>query len=123
MAKREGNRFVFAEVGKPIPGEHALDANDQAGAIGGDGAAKGIGVRGQIAGENGGALLIEDMGEHTPCVQVDAAIECVRLVVEAHGYSLRRMSRVDPASWLPARRCRLKDPRRTIASALSPFYL
>src|SRR4051794_28998048 len=29
------------------------------------------------------------------------------------GTSLRRMSRAEPASWLSARRCRLKDPRWT----------
>jgi glycine cleavage system aminomethyltransferase T len=50
--------------------------------------------------EAGLALGVENVDEHASCVQIDAGVECVRLVVEAHGYSLRRMSRAEPASWL-----------------------
>ena len=37
-----------------------------------------------------GAELIDDVREHAPCVQIDAGIECVRLLVEAHGYLLEK---------------------------------
>ena len=76
---------VFAEVGEPIPGKHALAADDQAGTIRRDGVAKGVGAGGQIGFEDGLAIVVEDVREHAPCVKIDAGVECVRLVVEAHG--------------------------------------
>ena len=90
VAQREGDRFVFAEVGEPIPGEHALDADDQAGAVRRDGVQENLGARRQIAFEDGGTGVIENVREHTSCVQIDAGIECVRLFVEAHGYLLEK---------------------------------
>jgi len=80
MTKREGDRFVFAEVGEPIPGEHARRRDHQnRRRYGGDGVQESVGVGWQIAFEDGGAGMIEDVGEHASCVQIDAGIECVRL--------------------------------------------
>ena len=75
MAEREGDRFAFAEIGEPIPGEHALDAYHQAGAERRNGVAKGVGAGRQIAFEDGLAGMIENVREHVPCVQIDAGIE------------------------------------------------
>ena len=116
MSEREGDRFVFTQIGEPIPGEHAFAADDQALAKRRHGVEEHLGVGGQIAGEDGGAAVVEDVGEHAPGVQIDAAVECVGLVVKTHDDLLespRGMSRVEPASWLSADTCRLKDPRRT----------
>jgi hypothetical protein len=93
VAEGEGDFVVFAKVGGPIPGEHALATDNKARAIRRDGVAKGVRTGGQIGFADGLAIVIEDVGEHASCVEIDAGVECVRLFVEAHGYSLRRMSR------------------------------
>ncbi len=85
VAEREGDLVVLAEIGEPIPREHALATDDQARAIGCDGVAKSVGVGGQIGFEDGRALRIEDVREHASCMEIDAGVECVRMVVEAHG--------------------------------------
>ena len=116
VAERERDRLVLAQIGEPIPGEHTFAADDQAGAKGRDSAQERLGPCRQIAGEHGAAGVVEHVGEHAPGVQINAAVKCVGAVVETHGYLLespRGMSRVDPASWLPAHRRRLKDPRWT----------
>ena len=46
--------------------------------------------RGMFPCSDGGALAIENVREHTSCMQIDASIECVRLLVEAHGYVLEK---------------------------------
>ena len=53
VAEREGDRVVFAEIGEPIPGEHALAADDQPGAIRRDGIEERLGAGGQIGFEDG----------------------------------------------------------------------
>jgi len=85
VAKREGDLVIFAKIGEPIPGEHALAADDEARAIRRDGVAKGVGTGGQIGFEDGVAIVVEDVGEHASCVQIDTTVECVGMVVEAHG--------------------------------------
>ena len=45
---------------------------------------------------------IEDVGVHVSCVQIDAAVESVLLVVQTHGIlAFVVLGRPDPASWLP----------------------
>ena len=97
---------VFAEVGEPIPREHALAADDQAGTIRRNGVAKSVGAGGQIGFEDGLAIVIKDVGEHASCVKIDAGVECVGMVVEAHGELLEKGEPSEPASWLrcPERR-------------------
>ena len=53
VAEHEGDRLVLAEVGEPVPGEHALAADDEAVAEGRDGVEEGVGAGGQIAFEDG----------------------------------------------------------------------
>ena len=45
-----------------------------------DGVAKGIGFGGQIGFEDGVAIVVKNVGEHASCVQIDAGVECVRLM-------------------------------------------
>jgi hypothetical protein len=50
--------------------------------------------------------------EHASCVQIDAGIKLVRLVVVRHGWPPCEVTgRPDPASWLPAHTRWLKLPR------------
>ncbi len=70
-------RLAFAQVGEPVPGEHALDADDEAVAEGLDGVEEGVGRGGQVLLEDGLARVVEDVDEHGSGVQIDAAVELV----------------------------------------------
>ena len=74
MAEHEGDLVILAQIGQPVPGKHALAADDQALAIGLDRFEESVGASGQVAFENGLAFVVEDVGEYVSCVQVDAAI-------------------------------------------------
>ena len=89
VAEDEGNAVLVAQVGEPVPGEHAFDGHGQAVTVGRDGVEEGTGVGGIVFVQNGLAGGIEDAQVHTSGVQIDAAIESVRLLferlfVEAH---------------------------------------
>ena len=84
VAQREGDGVVFAKVGEPVPGEHALAADDQAGAIRRDGVEKGLRLGGQVALQDGLAVRVEHVGVQASGMEIDAAVECVGGVVEAH---------------------------------------
>ena len=74
VSEREGDGVIFARIGEPIPGEHAFAADDQSLAKGLDGVEEDVGIGEQVFLEDGFAVLIEDVGEHTSCMQVNAAI-------------------------------------------------
>src|SRR5262249_55904303 len=84
VAQHEGDLFLLAQVGKPVPGEHALAGDDHVVAEGGEGATDGLGGRRDGAAEGDGAGGIEDADGEGPGVEVDAAVESVLLVVESH---------------------------------------
>jgi hypothetical protein len=112
MAEREPDRVILAQIGEPVPGEHAFAADDEPRAKGRHGVEEGVGASGQIAFENGLAGVIEDVGEHGSCVQVDAGVECVRGFVEAHGsFSLGGWAESSPLRGWRNPEFRLKDPR------------
>ena len=60
----KGMLVVLAQIGEPVPGEHALAADDQALRNGCNGLEEGFGPGRQIAFEDGLALVVEDVGEH-----------------------------------------------------------
>src|SRR5262245_29999685 len=112
VAEDEVDLLRSAEVGEPVPGEHALTADDQAVAKRGqrvEHCRRGRGHRG-LADEGAGA--VEDAQREGPGVQVNATVESVRLVVKAH-HGLRWGG---PACRAPivvdAAQPRLKIPRR-----------
>ena len=78
-----------AQDGEPVPGEHALAPDDEVLAVRLDGPEEGGGVGGQVLLEDGPALVVEDVGEQAPGVEIDAAVESVGLVVD-HVSSPRR---------------------------------
>ena len=81
----KGIVLVLAQIGEPVPGEHALDADDQAVAEGRDGVRGRRRAGGEVLVEDDVAVVVEDADVHGSGVQIDAAVESVLLVVEAHG--------------------------------------
>jgi hypothetical protein len=81
VAQREGDALVFAQVGQPVPGEHALDADDEVLAVRLDGVEELVGAGGQVLGEDGLALVVENVDVHGSGVQIDAAVKSVRVGV------------------------------------------
>jgi len=84
VAEDEGDAVLGTEVGEPIPGEHAFDGDDETVAIRSDGIEEGAGLSGKLAVQERLTGVIEDAQVHGPCVQIDAAVESVRLDVKAH---------------------------------------
>ena len=76
--------MVLAQVGQPVPGEHALGADDQAVAEGLHGVEEGMRVGRQVLLKGGLALVVEDVGEHASGVQIDAGVKSVLTGVAAH---------------------------------------
>ena len=66
VAQDERNLVLQAEVRDPVPGEHALDADNQVLAKGRDGAKKNIWTARQVAVKDDGAGLIQDAQVHAP---------------------------------------------------------
>jgi hypothetical protein len=85
VADDEGDLLLVAQVGEPVAGEQAFDADDDVWAEGGDGSEESVGMAREVAIEDDGALGVEDTQVHGPGVQVDAGVESVLSVVEAHG--------------------------------------
>ena len=124
VAEDEGDALALAQVGQPVPGEHALarrrrarrgTARRRRGRRPGDG--------GQVLLEAGRALVVEDVDEQAPGVEIDAAVVCVLGGCTAASHASLATGRPDPASWLPGVEHRLKDPRRGPARPAISFYL
>jgi len=90
VAEDEGDLFLLAEVGEPVPGEQARAGDGHVLAEGGEGVADGLGGGSDVAAEGDGAGGVEDADGQGPGVQVDATIESVLLIVESH-HGLRGM--------------------------------
>jgi hypothetical protein len=90
VAKDEGALFLLTEIGEPVPGEHALASDGQSVAEGGDGVEEGVGAGsdGLLADDGSGG--VKDTEGEGSGVEIDAAVESVRLVVESH-HGLRGM--------------------------------
>src|SRR6185312_1665367 len=85
VAEDEGELFAFAEVGEPVPGEHAFAADDDSVAVRCDGVEEGGGCGGGGFLDEGLAGGIADVEEESPGVQIDAGVVCVLSVVVRHG--------------------------------------
>src|SRR6266545_3524565 len=85
VADEEGELFLGAEVGEPVPGEHAFDADDEVLAEGSDGSEESVRAAGEVDIGDDSAGGVEDAEVHGPGVQVDASVEAVLAVVETHG--------------------------------------
>ena len=66
VADQEGDLLLPAQVSQPVPGEQALDADDDVGAEGGEGSEEGVGAGWQVDVADDGAGRIEDAQVHGP---------------------------------------------------------
>src|SRR5262249_15866504 len=80
----EGDLLVVAEVGEPVPGEHALAGDDQPVTERLYGLEEGVGRGGQGDGEGGLAGRVEGGQGEGSGGQSIAAVGSVVLVVESH---------------------------------------
>jgi hypothetical protein len=85
VAEDKGNLLGGAEVGDPVPGEKALDADDHVGAEGSEGLEETLFVGGDLLLTDDVAGLIEDADGEEPGMEIDATVELVLTVVESHG--------------------------------------
>ena len=83
VAEDEGDLLLVAQVGEPVPGEHALAGDDDVGAEGRQHVEQQLLLGGHLLLQDDVAGLVEDADGQQPCVQIDAAVELVWLVVEA----------------------------------------
>jgi len=85
VAQYEGDVMLGAQVGQPVPGEHALGGHDDALLpIRRKRIEKQVPPSGQVAMHEDRAGLIDDAHVHALGVQIDAAIEWVLSLVESH---------------------------------------
>ena len=84
MTENKGDRFSLTEIGKPIPGEHALDGDDDVVAVGLDDLEERLGLGGQVPMGNDLSLVVENTDVHRSRMEVDAAVEWVLLGIESH---------------------------------------
>ena len=88
MTEDEGDAFALGtEIGQPVPGEDALDGDDEVVAIGRDDLQKRFGVRGQVLVDQNLAVAVEDADVHRFRVQIDAAVVAMLVRVESHWFS------------------------------------
>ena len=80
----EADTFGGAEIGEPVPGEHALDGNDEFFVVRGDSFEKRLRRGPEVLVQPDLAGLVEDADVHRAGVEVDAAVVPVLLGVEAH---------------------------------------
>jgi len=84
VTEDEVDVFELAEISKPVPGEHALDGDDDVVTERFDGFEKGLGLGVDVAVEQDVAVLVEDTEIHGSGMQVDAAVEFMLLGIESH---------------------------------------
>jgi hypothetical protein len=97
VAEHEGDRFFLAEIGQPVPGEHALGGDRQTFAIRADERQKPIGPRLDVLVDQHSASLIDEANVHASRVQIDATIEWMLLLIKPHHGSPWKREVVEPA--------------------------
>jgi hypothetical protein len=85
VAQDKGDLVFGAKIGYPVPGEHALDTDHHIFEKREDDIKQQRGIGIDIFVHFGFTLLVDDAHVHFPCMQIDAAIEFVLLIVKSHG--------------------------------------
>jgi hypothetical protein len=96
MTEDEREAFIGAPVSQPVPGEHALDGDDNPQSIRGNDVQEGLRTGLHIAVHQDLAVLVEDADVHRPGVQVDAAVKWVLSGVQSHEVSSFLVNRFFP---------------------------
>jgi len=84
VTEKELDALVLAEVRQPVPGEHALDADNQVVAKAFDGLQEFVRLGSHIAMQSLVSVTIENAQIHPLGVQVHATIKLILPVVESH---------------------------------------
>src|SRR5712691_6116570 len=101
MTEDERDRFIGAEVGEPVPGEHAFDRDDDIRPIRSNDCEKGLRGRLHVTVEQRLTGLVEDADVHRTGMQVNAAVKWVLRVVQSHWGLLLFRYRVLPTLSIP----------------------
>jgi hypothetical protein len=83
MASHESNALVGPEIGQPIPGKEACDRHHETLTGGRDGLEKRFRGRLHILVQHNFPVVVHDTDVHTPGMQVDPAVQWVRIGVES----------------------------------------
>lgn len=84
MAEDKTDVLPATEIGKPVPGEDALDAHDQILAVRLDQLQEGVFLTRDILVNQNLGLAIDDADIHHLCMQVDPTVMLVLTGVESH---------------------------------------
>ena len=76
--------LTCAEIGHPVPGEDAFDADDDVFPVRSDGREKVLGLCAQVAVEHDLPALIDDAGVYAAGVEIDASVVAVLFGIEPH---------------------------------------
>jgi hypothetical protein len=87
VAQDEGDTLAGAQIGQPVPGEHAFDADHDVLAVRANDGQEVLGAGRSVAVDEDLAAGIEDADVHASGVQVDTAVVSVLLCVESHPVS------------------------------------
>ena len=84
MSEDEGDLLLGAEIGEPVTGEDALDADDDLVGVGRDGVEESVRIGVDVPVELDLAVVVDDAELHGTGVQVDAAVVGVAVGEESH---------------------------------------
>src|SRR5262249_39098972 len=101
----ERDLLLLAQVGKPVPGEHALAGDGQAVAEGSNGLEESIWPGGEGLVQDDSSGRVENTEGERPGMEIDAAVESVLLIVESHrGFRVRGYLSLSTSSMPVAKR-------------------
>jgi hypothetical protein len=84
MSESEGDGAFTAEIGDPVPGKNAFDANDVVCPVQGYDLLKGFRSGRQVLVLDNRTGMVHDTDIHRPCVQIDFGVELMLCFVESH---------------------------------------
>jgi hypothetical protein len=85
MAENEIDALLSAQVGEPVPGEHAFGSDDKVVAVRFDQAQEEFGTGRNVAVQHDLSGGVEDTDVHGVGMQIDAAVKKVLFGVKSHG--------------------------------------
>jgi hypothetical protein len=92
VSENEGDMVLVAEIGEPVPGEHALAGEGEVVAERGEGVEDSLGAGGDGESGDDQSLGVEDAEGEGSGVEIDAAVKSVLVGVESHhGLPVKRV--------------------------------
>jgi len=87
VSQDEGNVFLSAEIGEPLPGEEAFHGDHQSVPIGGNSLEEGFGSGFHLAVQQDFTVVAQDADVHASGMQIDTAVKWVLVSVKSHEVS------------------------------------